>query len=184
MNFFSQLDTSVFYFLNQTIANPILDKVMPYITDVHSWYLVYIFGILGLIWKGGKNGRYAALALILGVVLTDQFNSEILKDMFGRLRPCKTLDDVRLLVNCGSGKSFPSSHAANNFAAAFILTRYYPKNWILYYFVAFLMALSRPYVGVHYPSDILGGAIVGVAMGFVVISIVNLLEKQLEKKAK
>jgi len=76
---------------------------------------------------------------------------------------------IHMLVNCGSGRSFPSSHAVNNFAVATLFSTYY-RRWRWWFFSwATLVALSRPAVGVHYPSDILGGAAIGVCVALAVI---------------
>jgi undecaprenyl-diphosphatase len=76
---------------------------------------------------------------------------------------------IHMLVDCGPGKSFPSSHAVNNFAVATLLSTYY-RRWQWWFFGwAALVALSRPAVGVHYPSDILGGAAIGACVALALI---------------
>lgn len=172
IEFFINIDISLFYFVNHDLANPFFDKLMPFITEVNSWILLYLVGIVWLIWKGGTKGRIAALALILTLGLTDFINSEILKELFDRARPCREMIDARLLVNCGPGKSFPSSHAANNFAAATVLSYFFRSRWWIFYPAAFLVAFSRIYIGVHYPADTIGGAIVGFAIASIVLAII------------
>jgi undecaprenyl-diphosphatase len=78
---------------------------------------------------------------------------------------------VHLLVHCGGGKSFPSSHAANNFGAATILTYFYRKIAWIFFSLAALVAFSRVYVGVHYPFDVLAGAILGMAISAILLLI-------------
>ncbi len=158
------IDTHIFYFINQTIANPVFDKIMPFITEADHWLLLYFSALSLLLWKGGTKGRWFVLVLLVTVVAANHINSDILKETFDRLRPCKALEDVRLLINCGSGESFPSSHAVNNFAAAFIISRYYRQYNIIAYSIAGLIAFTRVYNGVHYPLDILSGAFVGMAI--------------------
>ena len=158
------IDTSIFFFINHTLANPVLDWLMPFLTDLNKhWQTLVVVGFL-LAWmmiRGGRNGRTAGALLVISIVISDQLSSTLLKHLVGRLRPCHVLSGVRLLVDCGSGLSFPSSHAVNNFAGATILSTYYRKyRWWWFSFAA-LVALSRPYIGVHYPSDILGGAAIG-----------------------
>ena len=165
------LDKSVFYFLNHSIQNSFFDVLMPFITRTDTLYFRLFFGAiwLGLVIAGGKTGRTVALLLIPLVLVSDQLSSSVIKHLVGRLRPCVTLPDVRLLVPCGSGLSFPSSHAVNSFAAAGLFS-YFCRKWTWAFFTyAFLEALSRPYVGVHYPSDVLGGAAIGIIVYFVVI---------------
>lgn len=178
IDFLLTLDKEMYYFINVTLSNSVFDVFFPFITNVKYWLPVYIIGLILLIWKGGARGRILFLVLILTIVVVDQVNSSLLKEWVGRIRPCHTLDDINLLVGCGGGKSFPSSHAANNFAAAFVITHYYKKRWWIFYSIAFVVAISRVFVGVHYPIDILGGAAVGVLFGFVLV----LLAKPLENK--
>jgi len=174
INFFIQIDLIIFYFINITISNPVFDSVMPFITELKNWYLVYTLLFIWLFWKGGKNGRIAALTLILAIVVTDQINSMVLKDSIGRLRPCITLDNINLLTSCGAGKSFPSSHAANSFAAAAILSFYYRQYKIVLYTIAAVISFSRVYVGVHYPADVVAGGFLGFMIAIIIISIIKL----------
>lgn len=152
---------------------------MPILTDLNKQPIALV--IVGMLWvlllvKGGRNGRIAALLLIPTIYLGDQLSSTYIKHMVDRLRPCFTLDDVRLLVPCGSGYSFPSSHAVNNFAAAVVLAFYVPKGKWWFYAFATAMAFSRPYVGVHYPSDVLAGSIIGLGCAALVIFLYSRIE--------
>jgi undecaprenyl-diphosphatase len=121
--------------------------------------------------RGGTVERSAVLVLIVTIAFSDQLNSFWIKQIFGRIRPCHVLEDVHLLVSCGSGYSFPSSHAVNNASAAVVLSFFYRK-WIWAFSVfAGLVGFSRIYVGVHYPSDVLAGFILGAACGAVVLLV-------------
>ncbi len=169
------IDKAVLLFLNQTIANPVGDFLWPIITDYDKFLPVRILLVGAWVWlliKGGTKGRTVALLLIPVLVVSDKLNSEVLKDLFDRARPCHgTGEDhvvygLRLLVNCGSGKSFPSSHAVNNFAVATLFSSFYPNYRYAFFGWAALVAISRSAVGVHYPSDVLGGALVGVGVAF------------------
>lgn len=166
IDFLYSVDVSVFYFINHTIANPLFDKFFPFITDVKNWLLVYIIFWLILMIKGGKKGRIAAIGILILIAVSDQISSNLLKNFFERIRPCNALPDVRILVGCTSSFSFPSSHAVNNFAFAVFFSIIYPRHKIPFYLIAFLLAFSRPYVGVHYPSDIIGGALIGSLIGY------------------
>jgi undecaprenyl-diphosphatase len=162
------IDLSIFYFINHTIANPILDFLFPIITNGGYWLPVYAVVIIYLLWKGGTKGRICALLLIVGVIISDQTSSHLLKNLFLRYRPFDYLPDVRKLVGAG-GKSFPSSHSVNNFCAAFILSFFYKKRQIIFYSIAGTIAFTRVYVGVHYPSDVLGGILIGLLLGYLII---------------
>ncbi len=178
IDFLYSIDVAVFHFINGTLANPITDKLMPFITDVKNWYLTYVLLWFIILFKGGKYRVGLAIGMILLVVVSDQISSTLLKHLFERPRPCKVLENVRLLVGCTDSYSFPSSHAVNNFAAAMFFSYFYKHlKWILFS-VASLMALSRIFVGVHYPSDVIGGALIGLVIGYVLAVSYNIvLEK-------
>lgn len=166
IDFFYQIDLAIFYFINHTLSNPFLDKFFPFITEVKNWYIAYIILFFLLVIKGGRLGRISAVFAILLITATDQFSANFLKNLIERIRPCNELPDVNILVGCTGSFSFPSAHAVNNFAAAVFFTMLFPKyKWPLF-IVAFLLASSRVYVGVHYPSDIIGGALIGSALGY------------------
>lgn len=167
MDFLYQIDVLVFRFINGTLSNGAFDKLFPFITELKNWYIAYLILFLLMIIKGGKLGRIAAVALVFLVAVSDQISSSLLKNLFERIRPCNVLDNVNILVTCTESFSFPSSHAVNNFAAALFFSMIFPKYKIWFYTVASLQAFSRPYVGVHYPSDVIGGALIGAALGYI-----------------
>jgi undecaprenyl-diphosphatase len=153
---------------------------MPFITDLNKQRLVLVFVALILLWmliRGKRHGRIAAVLLIGTIILSDQLSSSVIKYWFERPRPCHTLHNVHLLVSCGSGYSFPSSHAVNNFAGALILTFFFPRNKWWFFGFAAMTAFSRVAVGAHYPSDIIGGAIIGLLCAGCVLLIFIVLEK-------
>ena len=169
--FLYSIDKSVFYFLNHSIQNSVLDVLMPFLTRSDSLYfrIFYLVVWLALLVKGGKTGRTVAILLIPLIVVSDQLSSHVIKPFVGRLRPCWTLSDVRLLVPCGTGLSFPASHAVNNFAAAGLFSHFYRKWTWTFMFYASLIALTRPYIGVHYPADIVAGALIGLIVSWVIV---------------
>ncbi len=165
-HFLYSIDVEVFRFLNQAIANPVTDKFFTYITILNHWVIAYVI-LIGILWfKGGRLGKLSVLGILLTILVSDQLSSHLLKNLFERVRPCNALENVRILVPCLGSYSMPSSHAVNNFAAAAFFGGLYPKYKTVLYSTATLIALSRPIVGVHYPSDILVGAVIGWIVGF------------------
>jgi undecaprenyl-diphosphatase len=178
IDYLYSIDKAVFIFLNQTLANPITDVVMPVLTNLNqTWWglTLFVIGWLLLMWKGGRKGRIVGFLLILLITISDQLSSTVIKSIVQRSRPCHDVDGIpfvehiNLLVPCGSGFSFPSSHAVNNFAAATFFTYYYRKWWCVFFLFAVAVSYSRIVIGVHYPSDVLGGAIIGTIIAFIVI---------------
>ena len=187
MDFLFSLDRTVFLFINQSLATPLGDILWPLITDYDKQLPVRILLIIAWLWmlfKGGRRGRTTALLIIPLIIITDKLNSEVLKELFDRPRPCHEIggehivEGVRLLVNCGPGNSFPSSHAVNNFGVALLFARYLPK-WAWAFFTwAGLVAISRVFVGVHYPLDVLGGAAAGLAVAALVLAVWSKIEQR------
>jgi undecaprenyl-diphosphatase len=164
------IDRAVFIFINSTLANPVTDFIMPILTrDLHL-KIVYGAIMLFLLIKGPNRLRWAVLFSAVVVTLTDQTASSLIKPALERLRPCKVME-VHLLVGCGAGFSMPSSHAANLFGQAYFffgVSR--PSARYLIPF-AIVVALSRVFVGVHYPADIIVGAALGTILGYLVSKV-------------
>ncbi len=175
-----QLDTEIFQLVNSGMANIIMDLAMPIVTSLKYWTPVYLIGFLFLLIKYKWKGLFYCVMILLTVGIANELSSHILKEFFVRPRPCHTLsgDEIRLLVGCGPGKSFPSSHATNNFALATILTYYFRKYRYWFYSIAALVAFSRVYVGVHYPIDISAGAILGTSVGLLFTLIATKIDKK------
>lgn len=155
----TELDTLVFFFINKNLQNSLFDFFMPLITK--KAYYFFLPFILWTFYKDKKNALIILLIAVYSFLLAD-WTANVLKHYFERIRPCSELVDVRLLVGCGKSFSMPSNHATNVFAFTipfFIML----KNKVRYILIAIavIVGFSRIYVGVHYPSDVLVGAIVG-----------------------
>lgn len=182
--FLQGIDIQLFYFINVTLANPFTDKFMPFITERDNWFIFFGIMWLAMLFNGGKRGKIAAILILITITISDQASSSLIKDIVQRIRPCNVLNGVHLLVNCTGSYSFPSSHAVNNFAGAFLLSHFFPEYRFALYGGGFIVAVSRIFVGVHYPFDMLGGIIIGMLIGWIVVQLWLLLNRYLKIEYK
>ena len=172
----------LFYLINHNWQNSFFDFLMPKITDVGSMPFVAILCILLLVYGViTKNMwvKYLAITGIIALILTDTTIS-IFKVIFNEPRPFVTLNSVHLLISENDPYSFPSGHSGNIFALATALGlnwefKIMGKTIKLIWFlipIACLIGFSRIYIGVHYPFDIVVGAIIGVIGGIIATKIV------------
>lgn len=161
MDWLPALDLALFRFFNQRLANPVFDWLMPLLSG-HRLFVPLVLGVLLLLaWRGGARGRVMVGFAFLAVVLGDMLICATLKNAVGRPRPFVDLADARVLIGKGLSGSMPSSHAANWFAAAMVTLIYYRRAGIGMLVMGAAVAFSRVYNGVHYPSDVVAGAILG-----------------------
>ncbi|MBI1811078.1 MAG: glycosyltransferase family 39 protein [Nitrospirae bacterium] len=162
-----EIDVSLFYLINRHLQNIIFDVSMPIITN--RYYFIILILMAWLIIKNKKKALIPIVLTIISVALSD-WTANILKHLIGRIRPCHALEGARMLVGCTNSFSMPSNHAANSFAIILAVS-YISGKWMRWtaLTVALLVGFSRVYVGVHYPSDVLVGALTGIAVSVLVI---------------
>ncbi|MDN5213958.1 phosphatase PAP2 family protein [Fulvivirgaceae bacterium BMA12] len=171
------LDEAFFLFLNG-LHQDWLDPIMFAISGKLEWIPLYLFIIIRLIYKYKQAGLIALVALIITIILTDQVTSGFMKPFFGRLRPTHD-PELSALVHIINGYrgglySFASSHASNSFALVTFLwlTLRHRERWVGYLFIwASIVAYSRIYLGVHFPADVIVGALVGILMANLVFKV-------------
>jgi 4-amino-4-deoxy-L-arabinose transferase-like glycosyltransferase len=145
---------------------PLLDSLMVFITKKGYWFFI-LLSIFVLI-KEKKKAIIPVFLVLIAWGLSDA-SGNLLKHLIERPRPFYTVEGLRLLVGKGKSFSFPSNHAVTSFCAAMVFTYFFRYLRIPVFAVASLIAFSRVYVGVHYPSDIIGGALLGI---FVALSVI------------
>lgn len=158
----------------QNLRAPLLDTLMCFFSRIADNGLIWIILalVLLIIPKQRKTGMIVAVALILDLIICNG----ILKHLFARVRPCDVNQAIQLLVERPTDFSFPSGHAAASFAAVSALVFSKKKHlWIPSLIVAVIICFSRMYLYVHYPTDILGGIVVGIICGLLGYLICNKL---------
>ncbi|MBD3380023.1 MAG: phosphatase PAP2 family protein [Candidatus Omnitrophica bacterium] len=156
------MDIAIFRFFNSAAHFPLLDRAMPYITEIGSGEMIFAVAVVMLLFVGKKKNVLCGIVLMAGS--TFAYNTgHILKGVIQRPRPFMVLTDVELLIKAG-GFSCPSNHSTMAFTAAAVLSRYFGKAYI-FFTLAAIVGISRIYLGVHYPSDVVFGALLGTAIG-------------------
>ena len=162
------LDARLFLLINRSQQNPVFDLVMPILSTKRYFLLPAAAAVLMLLVWGGRR-MWLVLAVGVGALVLADLGSTLMREGLHRTRPCHVIPGVHLLVGCSGSFSLPSSHASNMFAIATVgwlaLGRW---RWGLLA-LAVGVAYSRVYVGVHYPGDVLAGALWGTALGWICI---------------
>ena len=167
------LDRELFYFINYTLSNPVFDWLMPLMRNPKFWIPLYLFIIIFCLWRYRKQGVILIVTLSLSVGFADFTSASLIKKQVQRVRPCRdaaTSATVISRVPCGTGYSFPSTHATDHFAIAVFLSCLFYKKWpwvvpalVLW---AAVICFAQVYVGVHFPVDVICGAIYGSLVGW------------------
>lgn len=171
--FLDHLDKDLLLYL-QSQNTPLMDTLMAGITSKYNWLPLYLLLLLALFRQFRWQAVYSVVAVVLLVILSDQITSSLIKPLFGRFRPCHDPEIghlVRIVTKCGGLYGFVSGHASNSFAVTtFFLLLFHKTHryvwWLLIWPI--FVSYSRIYLGVHYPLDILGGALVGIILGYLV----------------
>lgn len=169
VGFLISWDEWLFRLINQQADHPLLSEGLAAVASFFSAKPVIITVLCFLAgWALARKAK--ALTIVVGLILcgvsADHLNGGLIKPLFQRPRPFVALNNVQLKIVRPQSSSFPSSHAVTAFAVATYLGLLVGQFW-LWGPVAVLVALSRVYVGVHYPSDVMAGAICGAIIGYV-----------------
>lgn len=170
------LDGSILLFIQEFIRNPMLTPFVKFITTLGNGGGIWIF--LTLIMLIVPKTRKVGCMMVAALIGTLLVNNMLLKNLFARTRPYEVIAELTYLVPKPGEYSFPSGHAGSSFAAACVMFRQLPgKYGIPALILAGLIALSRLYVGVHYPSDVLFGMISGIAISYAAVAVVERIAK-------
>ena len=161
-----ELDSNILFYVQDNLRSEALNNIVVWFTSLGNAGLIWVLLIAALIaYKGTrKEGLGCAISLLLCFIVVNLF----LKNAVARVRPYDAMEQIRCLVPPQVDYSFPSGHTAIAFAASvpvFIISS--KKLGIIMIILSLLMALSRIYVCVHYPTDVIGGAVIGILCGVV-----------------
>lgn len=192
------LDDTLYSALNRGAANPLFDRIMPTITNLHQkgWFIALVLlGFAYLAGTGDRRRRVWILSIILAISISDLTAARVVKKLSNRPRPCVKVEqgysyaDTRLVpgTGCPGSSSFPSNHASNMMALASVCwwfstrkpksndaeekrgAKFVPLLWFL---IPLVIGYSRIYLGYHYPTDVLGGYALGTLCAALVIQLV------------
>ncbi len=180
IEYLEMLDRSLLLFFNH-LNSQVADSIMWFLSDKYVWIPLYVFIMILSIRIAGWRSLLWIMVMILTFGLTDQISVHAFKEVFERYRPTHNLEIQHLIHTVNNYRGglygFVSSHAANTFGLATISSLLIKKRWygIVIFIWAALVSFSRIYLGVHYPGDIICGALLGVICGYIVWQLYQLL---------
>lgn len=175
------MEGSILLWIQNVVRNPVLDPIMIFFTKLGNAGVLWI--VLSVILLISKKTRRVGITSALALLIMLLCNNFFLKNFFDRTRPYDVIEGLKPLVARLKDSSFPSGHTAAAFASASVIFRGFPKKYSVWaVVVAFIIAASRLYVGVHYPTDVLAGIVFGILYGFLAEWIVHRVEKKREER--
>ena len=177
------LDGNILLFIQEFIRNPLLTPIVRAITTLGNAGAIWI--LLTLAMLAVPKTRRVGCMMFVALIGTLLVNNLVLKNLIARTRPYEVIEELAYLVSKPVDYSFPSGHAGSSFAAAWVMFRQLPKRYgVPALVLAALIALSRLYVGVHYPSDVLFGVIDGIAISMAAEAFVEWVGKKRAKQIR
>ena len=175
----NEIEIAILDFLQNVIKGDILDFVMPKITALGNAGILWI--ILTLIFLISKKYRKTGVVMAIALVLDLIFCNMLIKPLVARQRPFHINPDIILMIDPPGDHSFPSGHTAASFAAAGAMYFSKYKHWKAFGVIALAIAFSRLYLYVHFPTDVIGGAALGIACAYAAHRIYTAAERKKQK---
>ena len=173
-----QVESGILLWIQNTLRGPVGDAAVLFYTSLGNAGLIWI--VLSLLMLAFPSTRRAGVLGLAGLLCSLLVTNLALKPLVDRVRPYELIEGLRNMVTPGDRQSFPSGHTSAAFAAALAWRPYLPKRWMGHTALtaAVLMGLSRLYVGVHYPTDVLAGACAGVLCAWLACKAYKLIVRK------
>ena len=175
MEWFFELDGNILLYIQEYLRSDFMTPIWKFITALGNagWFWILLTIILLIPKKTRRIGVASAIALFIGSLITNV----ALKNIVARTRPYEVVEGLNLLVGKAHDFSFPSGHSCASFASAFAIYKTAPKKYgIAALILASLIAFSRLYVGIHYPTDVIAGIIIGIVSAVISVLIIKKYE--------
>lgn len=163
------IEFAILDFIQKYMTSPIMDKVMVFITTLGNSGMLWI--VLSILLVCSKKYRTTGIIMAVGLIFSLVVGNIILKPAFARLRPFQIKEGIELLIKAPQDFSFPSGHTLASVISATILLLREKKLGIKALIMAILIAFSRLYLYVHFPTDVIGGAVFGIIIGFISVKL-------------
>lgn len=172
-----ELDGKILLWIQDNIRNPILDPVMKCFTRLGNGGLVWIAIIVLML--AFKKTRHTGIVSLSAMLVNLVIINLIIKNVVARTRPYEVIDGLNLIVGKAVDYSFPSGHAGHSFAAAVVIFALMPRKYgIGALILATMISFSRLYVGIHYPSDVIAGMVIGALVAIATLFVFKRMDKK------
>ncbi|WP_446897118.1 phosphatase PAP2 family protein [Clostridium sp. LBM24168] len=161
-----EFDTCIMLFINKYLKNKYMDIFMCMMTKLGNMGAIWIAISTYLLTH--KQYRYEGKAVLITLIISTIVGEGVLKNLIKRSRPFNMAKNIKVIIAKPISYSFPSGHTLSSFAVASVLSEYFVEYEIIFMGLAFLISISRVYLCVHYPTDIIGGIVIGMVLSRVI----------------
>lgn len=180
MDFLTQLDGNILLWIQENLRKEFLNPIVTFITSLGDagWFWILLCALLLFSRKYRKTGLTGLIALLIGFLITNLW----LKNMVMRTRPYELVEGLELIGKKAVDFSFPSGHSTASIAASAVFLAKLPKKFgVPAILLGVLICFTRLYIGIHYPSDVIAGVLIGLFASFAAVFLMNLINKRNEK---